>query len=202
MRKLVVILDPAHGRNTPGKCSPDGQHREYLWSRMLVDRVRIILQERGFCVQQTTMSINEPGLSVRKKAAEKIKGDLKLLVSLHNNAAGSDEKWHKATGFEVWTTVNVTNSDICADYFIEQLRKDFPKVACRLNSPGYLNKDKEANFTVLTGKGYMAVLVEWLFQDNKKDVVLLQSDEMNNRFAESICSAIEDIDVHFSRKQL
>ena len=48
----------------------------------------------------------------------------------------------------------------------------------------------------------MAVLVEWLFQDNKEDVVLLQSDEMNNRFAESICSAIEDIDVHFSRKQL
>ena len=37
----------------------------------------------------------------------------------------------------------------------------------RLNSSQYLQKDKEANFTVLMGADYMAVLIEWLFQDNK-----------------------------------
>ena len=31
--KKAVILDPAHGKNSPGKRSPDQRHKEYFWSR-------------------------------------------------------------------------------------------------------------------------------------------------------------------------
>lgn len=38
------------------------------------------------------------------------------------------------------------------------------------------DNDKESKFTVLMGSGYSAVLLEWLFQDNREDVALLTSD--------------------------
>ena len=69
----------------------------------------------------------------------------------------------------------------------------------RLNSSQYLQKDKEANFTVLMGADYMAVLIEWLFQDNKKDVELLKDVTVNKRFEKSLVEAIERINNHFSK---
>ena len=38
MRKLIVILDPAHGSDVKGKRSPDGTHLEYLWSMQKTKR--------------------------------------------------------------------------------------------------------------------------------------------------------------------
>lgn len=197
MRELLLILDAAHGSNVPGKCSPDNSHKEYVWSRDIVNKIKLKLQKLGFTVFETVKGSLEPGLSVRKNVAEKIVGSKKLLISFHNNAAGSDGDWHNATGFEVWTTQGITGSDTCADYVINQLKKDFPEIRCRVKENRYLYKDKEENFTVLTGKGYMAVLIEWLFQDNKEDVSLLQSKEVNDRFISSICKAIVLIDSHF-----
>lgn len=68
----------------------------------------------------------------------------------------------------------------------------------RLNSTQYLQKDKEENFTVLMGANYMAVLIEWLFQDNKKDVEALKDVDTNKRFEDSLVDAIEKINSHFS----
>ena len=197
MRELIVILDAAHGSNVPGKCSPDNTHKEYIWSRNTVRLLKRKLQKLGFEVFETVKGSLEPGLSVRKKVAENVRGSKKLLLSLHNNAAGSDGDWHNASGFEVWTTPGITGSDTCADYIINQLKKDFPKIPCRVKENKYLNKDKEENFTVLTGKGYMAVLVEWLFQDNREDVDLLQNNKTNEDFVSSICKSIVSIDSHF-----
>ena len=33
MKKINIILDPAHGKNVAGKRSPDESHFEYIWSR-------------------------------------------------------------------------------------------------------------------------------------------------------------------------
>lgn len=47
MRKLIVILDPAHGSDVKGKRSPDGTHLEYLWSREICKKLkdRLILND-------------------------------------------------------------------------------------------------------------------------------------------------------------
>lgn len=202
MKKLVIVLDPAHGENVAGKCSPDKTHYEYLWSRERCKALKSLLEDRGYRVVFTTDSINEPGLSRRKNFASALKvekGQLKLLISPHNNAAGRGDNWMAATGIEVWTSPGVTKSDECADIIIDQLAKDFPDIKMRLNSSQYLQKDKEANFTVLMGADYMAVLIEWLFQDNKKDVELLKDVTVNKRFEKSLVEAIERINNHFSK---
>ena len=47
MRKLIVILDPAHGSDVKGKRSPDGTHLEYIWSREICKKLkdRLILND-------------------------------------------------------------------------------------------------------------------------------------------------------------
>lgn len=195
---IIIILDPAHGADVKGKCSPDGKHREFAWSRERVKSLRSILTDLGYEVYVTTESENEPGLSKRKNFATQIrKGEKKLLLSFHNNAAGSGNKWMTARGAEVYTTPGVTNADICADYILSQLKKDFPEIKMRYNRDVKLERDKEAKFTVLMGADYMGVLIEWLFQDNKDDVELLMDSEMNRRFESSIVDAIESINDYF-----
>lgn len=197
MKNLIIILDPAHGANVKGKCSPDNRHREYRWSRDRVKSLSLALTSLGYEVYVTTSSENEPGLSARKNFATQIrKGERKLLLSLHNNAAGNGV-WMSPRGVEVYTTPGVTKSDICADYIIRQLSKDFPEMKMRYNKDVYLERDKEAKFTVLMGADYMGVLIEWLFQDNKDDVELLTNLEVNRKFEESIVAAIESINNYF-----
>lgn len=197
-KNVIIILDPAHGADVKGKCSPDNRHREYRWSRDRVKSLAPVLINLGYEVYTTTDSENEPGLSKRKNFATQIrKGSRKLLLSLHNNASGSGERWMSARGVEVYTTPGVTDADVCADYILSQLKKDFPEIKMRYNKDAYLERDKESKFTVLMGADYMGVLVEWLFQDNKEDVEVLTNPEMNKRFENSIVDAIEKINDYF-----
>ena len=42
-KNKVVILDNGHGKNTPGKCSPDKIFYEWSWSRKFVNILKTIL---------------------------------------------------------------------------------------------------------------------------------------------------------------
>lgn len=199
-KNLIIILDPAHGADVKGKCSPDGKHREYLWSRNRIKNLVPVFINLGYEVYTTTDSENEPGLSKRKNFATQIrKGERKLLLSLHNNAAGNGTDWMSASGVEVYTTPGVTDADMCADFILEQFKEDFPNLKMRFNKDAYLERDKESRFTVLMGNGYMGVLIEWLFQDNKSDVELLSDSETNRKFESSLVEAIEKINDYFSK---
>ncbi len=157
-----------------------------------------MLINMGYEVYTTTNSVEEPELSKRKNFATQVaKGRRKLLLSLHNNAAGNGSKWLDAHGVEVWTTPGVTKADVCAEYFLMQFKKDFPELAIRYNRNVKFERDKEAQFTVLMGADYMGVLIEWLFQDNKLDVELLSDSDMNRRFESSIVDSIEAINDYF-----
>lgn len=198
MKNVVIVLDPAHGSNVKGKCSPDGSHREYKWSRERVKSIKRLLENLGYTVYTTTDSENEPGLSKRKNFATQIKTDKKkLLISFHNNAAGSDGKWHDARGFGVYTTKGITKADVCADIILKQFKEDFPHLKARTYINKYLERDFEENFTVLMGAGYMGVLIEWLFQDNKEDLAFISDSETNSAFEHSVVKAIEAINSYF-----
>lgn len=189
MRKLVIILDPAHGEEVPGKGSPDGTHKEYKWSREICEKLKTHLTCLGFRVEITNPTDKEIGLSRRKEFASKVNtnpGEFKFLVSLHNNAAGMGNDWANARGFEIYTSKGNTKSDEFAGVILNNLSKDFPD---------YKNRGlKESNFTVLMGSGYSAVLIEWLFQDNKEDVALLKDCDINHKFIDSLIKSFLYID--------
>ena len=199
-KNIILVFDPAHGADVLGKCSPDGTHREYLWSRERVKALKNICTSLGYEVYVTTDSINEPGLSKRKNFATQIrKGQRKLLLSLHNNAAGNGGKWLNARGYAVYTTKGVTKADTCADIIFKQFQNDFPELKGRMYKNVDLERDFEENFTVLMGADYMGVLIEWLFQDNLMDVEILKDPETNKRFEDSLVKAIEKINDYFGK---
>lgn len=176
----LLIFDRPHGKNVAGKRSPDNTHIEYIWNNRVIERLSAKLKAAGYPVAFTVNDDYEPGLSIRQKRANALAkqaaedGLIPLLISFHNNAA-SKVGWSKATGIEVYTTIGETKSDKYATYAYKILGKYFPTVKFRTDySDG--DPDKEANFTVLMGKYYSAILIEFLFQDSIIDIKLLNDE--------------------------
>lgn len=191
MKNITIILDRAHGEDTAGKRSPDGLHREWKWSSDRIAELKEQLESLDYIVYETVTEDTEPGLTQRVKRANAFEGDNKLLLSVHNNAAGMGVEWMNATGFAAYTCKGQTKSDDCAEIILNNLRIDFPELKLRKDTvDGDL--DCESNFTVLMGN-YMAVLLEWLFQDSKNDVDKIEDVAYNERLITSLVNSIEEI---------
>ena len=204
MKQLVVILDAAHGIDVPGKRSPDGKHLEYKWSREILESLRVTLLQKGYEVFETApANLKEPGLSYRAHIANNINRDpaKKLLISLHNNAAGMGTQWMDARGFATYTAKTKPQgwewadktSEIYAQLLDDQVRK--------MTTPG-LEKDKmrtptpqdpcyDENFTVLYMAQCPALLFECLFQDNQQDCEILASQQFKNEITSTLASWID-----------
>lgn len=185
---LLPILDAAHGRNVLGKCSPDERHKEYLWSREIIELIKERLNRKGMIYAETNVTQDEIGLDKRVRNAESFTWPNKLLISIHNNAQNSTSKWGTATGVEVFTWPGQSESDVIAEKFLELVIERFSNFKIRKDeSDG--DGDKEAPFTVLSGD-YWAILIEWLFQDNKLDLILIEDRDVKNKLADLIVDLI------------
>jgi len=195
MKKLLIILDPAHGLDVPGKRSPDGTHREYKWSRERIAAIKSKLETLGYEVKQTTFLETEPGLTARVKAANKIASEHKdlipLFISLHNDAAGNGTSWMQARGISVWTSKGRTRSDDFAGIMIKELDV-ITKNRTKFRNYSPAEKDFEANFNVLMGN-YSAMLIECCFQDNHEDVECLSDATFCLSVENAIVQGIENI---------
>lgn len=188
--KVLFLLDPAHGENTPGKRSPDGRFLEWQWSREFINLLLSHPNRGDLDMACLVNESNEIGLSARVRRYNEFETDAtKVMISIHVNAAGNGESWMKGRGFEIWTTKGQTRSDQVAEIFGSQIKEFFPDLSFRADMADD-DLDKESNFTVLTGTGYLAILTENLFQDNEADVELLLSSDFNNQLAECYLSAM------------
>lgn len=135
MKKVTVLLDSGHGKETSGKRSPvldtGDQLLEWEFTRDLSNRIKSKLFDLGIkCIQLNTDDVDY-SLSNRAKKAneiieqEKQNGNSCILISLHGNAAGSGQ-WCSAKGWEVWSTEGTTNSDELAGCFVSIFPKIFP----------------------------------------------------------------------------
>lgn len=174
----VILIDNGHGVETSGKRSPDGLFREYSWCREIAVRIVAELTKKGYAAFLLVKEQNDVCLAERVKRANAYcamyGASNVLLVSVHNNAAGSGKDWMSARGWECWTSVGKTQSDKLADYFYDSARVCFPLAKLRTDmSDG--DMDKESNFYILKHSRCPAVLTENFFQDNKDDVAFLRS---------------------------
>ena len=205
-KKLLIILDPAHGEETPGKRSPDEKHREYLWSREQLKRIDTELRLIGYTVKWTNETNMEIGLSNRKNIASTLAknypGLTPFLISLHNDAVTAGPIWQdRATGISVWTSKGVTKSDEFAKIFIDNIPNFLPDIKQRIYSQGTFGKDFEENFTVLMG-AYYAILIECMFQDNKADVEKLSDPEFKKDVIEWIMGSIDQCNEYAINKSI
>lgn len=174
---ILVLLDPGHGKEVPGKRSlvlPDGRQLfEWAYAREIAHRIQDCLNNIGVKSEITNKTDKEIGLSKRAEIANEFcKTQKCILVSIHCNAAGDGKTWTKANGWEVWSTESKNNSDKLAQCFLDVYKEIFPN----RNLRGH----KEKNFTVLYKTNCPCVLTENFFMDNKEECEFLLSEKGKN----------------------
>ena len=175
---MKILLDNGHGENTPGKRSPDGKLREYLYAREIASMVYDELYNRDYDVELLVPETTDISLSERCKRANKFAKDLgnknALLVSIHCNAAGNGSAWMGAKGWSVFVSNNASsNSRLLADCLYDAAEQQ--KLKLRTEKPG--QKYWQQSLAICRDTNCPAVLTENLFQDNKEDVEFLLSKE-------------------------
>lgn len=173
---MKVLIDNGHGSNTPGKRSPDGRLREYAYTREIAERLVMELRKNGIDAERIVKEEIDVPLAERCRRANEYKASEAILVSIHCNAAGNGSDWMSARGWEAWTSVGKTKADKLATCLYENAEYCLPGMKIRKDMTDG-DQDKESGFYILKNTKCPAVLTENLFQDNKKDVEFLLSEE-------------------------
>lgn len=190
---VKVLIDNGHGENTPGKCSPDKRLREYAYARAreIARRVEKCLRCKGYNAQRIVEEETDVPLSERCKRVNDICKQVGtknvLLVSIHNNAAGGDGKWHEARGFSAHVGLNASSkSKMLAQYLWNEAIQQGLKGNRSVPAAPYIAQ----NLAICRDTACPAVLTENLFQDNKEDVELLLSEEGKEKVTATHVNAI------------
>lgn len=192
---MVILIDNGHGENTLGKQSPilkdsglnissefvdKNRFKEWKYTRVISNLVVSKLKSMGYDARLVVTEDKDISLSERirrinticnKEGASNV-----VLVSVHANAVGDSTNWMNGKGWEAYSTVGKTKSDILAEFLYNRAEKNFKDRKIRKDLTDG-DKDKEANFYIIKKSYCPAVLTENFFYDNKDDLEYLTSDE-------------------------
>lgn len=182
---MKILIDNGHGVNTSGKQSPDGRLREYAYAREIAKRVVNCLRCRGYDAERIVTEDEDISLSMRCKRVNDICRKLGsknvMVVSIHNNAAGADGKWHNARGFSAHVGLNASarSKKLAAFLWDEAIRLDL-----KGNRAVPVERYISQNLAICRDTLCAAVLTENLFYDNKDDMEFLLSEEGKQKITE------------------
>ncbi len=187
-RPLYVILDNGHGNNTPGKRSPvweDGsQLFEWEFNRDIVNRIQKILSDARIKCTRLVPEMFDVSISERIVRANRIiaaanrDGCQCLLLSVHGNAG-------KGSGFEVFTSLGKTRSDLAAQLFSDMSPEYLKGFAVR----GAKESD---DISILPKTNCPAVLTENLFMDRLRDCLFMQSESGRQTIADMHVRVVQE----------
>lgn len=175
---MKILIDNGHGVDTAGKRSPDGSLREYSYTREIARRIVQALTAEGFDAERIVTEEEDISLRERCRRVNAVCRSLGsknvLLVSVHNNAAGSGGQWLTARGFSAHVSLNASDRS-------KRLAKCLWKAAIENGLKGNRSVPPEMfkaqNLAMCRDTLCAAVLTENLFQDNREDVAFLLSEE-------------------------
>ena len=190
---MKILIDPGHGIDTPGKRSPDGLFREYLWNRQVADLILEGLVSAGVDASLVVTETNDVSLRNRVNRVNTICNRLGasnvLLVSIHANAAGNGSAWMNAKGWSCYTSRGKTKSDHVAECLYDAFEAEFQDRKIRKDmSDG--DRDWEENFYVLQKSKCPAVLLENFFYDNREECAWMLNEETKKRIASAAVKGI------------
>ena len=190
---MKILIDPGHGIDTPGKRSPDGLFREYLWNRQVADLILEGLVSAGVDASLVVTETNDVTLRNRvnrvNTICNRVGASNVLLVSVHANAAGNGSAWMNASGWSCYTSKGKTRSDQVAECLYDAFEAEFPERKIRKDmSDG--DRDWEENFYVLAKSKCPAVLLENFFYDNREECAWMLQEETKRRIASAAVKGI------------
>ena len=190
---MKILIDPGHGIDTPGKRSPDGLFREYLWNRQVADLIVEGLVSAGVDASLVVTETNDVTLRNRvnriNTICNRVGASNVLLVSVHANAAGNGSAWMNARGWSCYTSKGKTGSDQVAECLYDAFEEEFQDRKIRKDmSDG--DRDWEENFYVLQKSKCPAVLLENFFYDNREECAWMLQEETKKRIASAAVKGI------------
>ena len=190
---MKILIDPGHGIDTPGKRSPDGLFREYLWNRQVADLILEGLVSAGVDASLVVTETNDVTLRNRvnrvNTICNRVGASNVLLVSVHANAAGNGSAWMNARGWSCYTSKGKTKSDQVAECLYDAFEAEFQDRKIRKDmSDG--DRDWEENFYVLQKSKCPAVLLENFFYDNREECAWMLQEETKRRIASAAVKGI------------
>ena len=190
---MKILIDPGHGIDTPGKRSPDGLFREYLWNRQVADLILEGLVSAGVDASLVVTETNDVTLRNRvnrvNTICNRVGASNVLLVSVHANAAGNGSAWMNARGWSCYTSKGKTKSDQVAECLYDAFEEEFQDRKIRKDmSDG--DRDWEENFYVLQRSKCPAVLLENFFYDNREECAWMLQEETKKRIASAAVKGI------------
>ena len=190
---MKILIDPGHGIDTPGKRSPDGLFREYLWNRQVADLILEGLVSAGIDASLVVTETNDVTLRNRvnrvNTICNRVGASNVLLVSVHANAAGNGSAWMNARGWSCYTSKGKTKSDQVAECLYDAFEAEFQDRKIRKDmSDG--DRDWEENFYVLQKSKCPAVLLENFFYDNREECAWMLQEETKRRIASAAVKGI------------
>lgn len=195
-KKILFILDRAHGEDVNGKSSPDKSFKEWEFSQKTIDTLIVEMDKLKIPYVLTVKEKNEVGLLERVKRGNNLsKGvELPIFISLHNNGGGG-------TGNEIFVKTNPNKDEITiANIIANRFKRDFPNLRWRQHTIDKLYK--EANYVVLIGNKaikpvYNGILLEFLFMDNNKDLEMLKDEKIFKKYIDTLLKSFVEICNHY-----
>lgn len=177
---MKVLIDNGHGRETPGKRSPDGRLLEYAYTRSITRRIVSALTVRGYDAELLVPEEEDISLQERCRRVNawcrQLGKDNVILISIHINAAGRGGRWMDARGWCAYTTRGDTRADRLATCLYNAASHHLPGMRLRTDYADG-DPDLEKNFYILLHTAAPAVLPESLFMDNQADCDFLMTPE-------------------------
>lgn len=167
---MIILCDNGHGIDTSGKRSPDGKLLEYKWARQVADMIvgyfrslnrraeLLVPEDEDIPLRERVRRVNE---ICRQEGSDNV-----LLVSIHNDAAGSDGRWHNAKGWSARVAPNASaGSKRLAECLAGRIGNTGLKVRRQYPDKGYWVQ----NLAICRDAKCPAVLTENGFMDNLKE---------------------------------
>ncbi|MCC8119726.1 MAG: N-acetylmuramoyl-L-alanine amidase [Bacteroidales bacterium] len=170
---MLILIDNGHGRETPGKRSPDGLLEEWRWTRqaatllqekldsMLIPCIRLVAEEGDVPLKERVRRANAYGRDA-------------LLVSLHCNAAGMGASWMSAHG---WSAYVAQNASTCSKDFASRLAYEARAMGLHVRQPLPQQPYWVQSLAICRDTVMPAVLTENMFMDNRDDCAWLLTPE-------------------------
>ena len=183
-KKTVFILDPGHGKDTPGKRSPEIPPGFYEWKfvREIADGIMNVSEksdDKKWIVKNIFDYRLSRDLSAKLEyrcymanfmnmSYPKSCGYSVYFVSIHTNAAGN-KGWYDVNGTTAFTCKNASEK---SEKLASVLTKNISEIT------GLKNRGtKKKNFYVLKHTTCPSVLIEVLFHTSKHDCEIAANDK-------------------------
>ena len=186
----TVCLDPGHGVESPGKCSPDKSYYEHEFALDMARRIQAHLERCGVRVVLTRTDEHCPTgkadtNDLLKRVAISDAAGADLFVSIHSNASGNE--WSNASGLMIYTSAGpeTASRNVAAKAVLARMTEGVVELR-----GGPLVHDIEL---VVTRKTVApAMLIEYGFHTNRTEVGLLKKSSYRAKLAEATAKGVCD----------